>query len=352
MTTRIWLLGALLVGSGLAAGFMIGARGDTTPASAAQRVQAMLTVSVIRPERKTIDDVVHVVGQTRSRDEVMVIPELTGLRVLRIDAEVGDVVRAGQTLAILDGKRQDIERDGLRSEYERTRGEYERARTLVTSQLISREFFKQKQSAYEQARADYDNAKLDVQRTRVVAPAGGLVYRRSATIGGLTDGSVALFEIAKDGVIEMEASVPETMVGRLRPGMPVSVEVAGGSGAIAGDIRLISPNVDNLSRVAAVRVRIHDTNGLQVGAFAQAKIDVAKVDGWLIPRSALQQDASGPYVWRVDNKGAVSRLPVTPSIQNAQSVIVAESLDGSNIVAKAGPFLRENDRVRIAKPGT
>lgn len=352
MTARMWLSGAFLLGLGLTAGVMIGARGEISPVPAAQKAQALLTVSVVKPERKAIDDSIRVVGRTRSRDEVMAIPELTGLRVLRIEAEVGDVVRAGQTLAVLDGRSQDIEQDGLRSEFERTRGEYERARTLVASQLVSREFFKQKQSAYEQARADYDSARLDVQKTRVVAPAAGLVYRRTAAIGGLTDGSVALFEIAKDGLVEMEASVPEAMVGRLKPGMPVSVEVTGRSGLIAGEIRLVSPNVDNLSRAADVRIRLHDASGLQVGAFAQAKIDVAKVEGWVIPRSALQQDSIGAYVWRVDDKGVVSRLPVTPTIQTAESVIVAESLGGVSIVAKAGPFLRENDSVRVAKPRT
>ena len=351
MTTRTWLVGAALLGVGLAAGFMIGAKGKESPIVAAQPPQALLTVSVVGPERRALDDFVRVVGRTRSRDEAMVIPELTGLRVLRVEAEVGDVVRAGQTLAVLDGSSLDIERDGLRSEFERTRGEYERARTLVATQLVSREFFKQKQSAYEQARARHDSARLDVQRTRVVSPTAGLIYRRTATIGGLTDGSIALFEIAKDGQVEMEASVPEAIVGRLRPGMPVSVEIAGRSDVLAGEIRLVSPNVDGLSRAADVRIRLHGAAGLQVGAFAQAKIDVAKVEGWTIPRSALQQDSIGTYVWRVDGKGAVSRLAVTPTIETPQSVIVAESLEGTRIVAKAGPFLRQNDRVRIAKPG-
>lgn len=348
---RIWLSCTALLGAGLAAGFMIGSKGNASPDVGVQPAQTLMTVSVVSPERRVLDDFVRVVGRTRSRDDVMVIPELTGLRVLRVEAEVGDVVRAGQALAVLDGSSLDIERDAMRSEFERTRGEYERARALVASQLVSREFFKQKQSAYEQARARHDSAKLDVQRTRVVAPAAGLIYRRTATIGGLTDGSIALFEIAKDGQIEMEARVPEAIVGRLRPGMPVSVEIAGRSGAIAGEVRLVSPNVDSLSRAADVRIRLHDTVGLQVGAFAQAKIDVAKVEGWTIPRSALQQDSIGTYVWRVDGKGAVSRLAVTSTIETPQSVIVAESLEGIRIAAKAGPFLRQNDRVRIAKPG-
>ena len=210
---RTWIVGACLLGVGLVAGLLIGGKRGAEPPAVAQPKAAALTVSVVRPERKRVADTVRVVGQTRSRDDVRVVSELPGLRVARLEGEAGDYVRAGQTLAVLDGRSFDIQSDELRSEMERTRGEYERTRMLVASQLVSREFFKQKQSAYEVARARYDNARLSVQRTRVVAPAAGRIYRRNASIGDLTDSTSALFEIAKDGVVELEVEVPEEFQG-------------------------------------------------------------------------------------------------------------------------------------------
>lgn len=352
MSKRTFLLGMSLLAVGLAVGMRIGARGESTAPTQAGRDASMLAVSVVRAERRSVPDIVRVVGQTRSREDVTVMPELSGLRVLRIEAEAGDYVRAGQTLAVLDGRSLGIERDGLRSEYDRTRGEFERARSLVSSQLVSREFFKQKQAAYEQARAGYENASLSVQRTQVVAPAAGLIYRRNATIGGLTDGTQALFEIAKDGDVEMVASVPEAFVGRLSVGMQAKVAIAGRRDAITGEIRLISPNVDVASRAADVRIRLHGGGTLPVGAFGQASIDVAHVEGWALPRSALQQDSAGSYVWRVDGNGVVSRQAVTPTMQTEDTVIVRETLGGAEIVARAGPFLREKDRVKVVRTRT
>ena len=78
---------------------------------------------------------------------------------------------------------------------------------------------------------------------------------------------------------------------------------------------------------------------------------MAEVVGWAVPRSALQQDSSGSYVWRVDDKRMVKRHPVTATMQTPEMVIVAEALGDIRIVAKAGPFLRENDQVSVAKAG-
>lgn len=336
-----------LLGSGLLVGLWLGGR-PAKSAVASNRTTPPLTVSVVTAERKSLADAVSVVGATRSRENVRVVPELPGLQVQRVAAEVGDYVKAGQVLAVLDPKGTDIARDELRSEFERARGEYERLRTLLPQQLISVEFFKQKQAAYEVARSRYENAQLSVRRTQVIAPAAGLVYRRNASIGELTSADTPLYEIAKDGEVEMDASVPEALVGRLRPGMAASVRVAGRAEPIAGEIRLIAPNVDSASRASEVRIRLDAQGALPVGAFAQARIELAQVQGWTVPHTAIQQDSSGRYLWRVGDRGRVARMAVTPTLQTADTVVVAEALDGVRVVAKAGPFLRENDQVLVA----
>ena len=349
MKMRTWVNATALLGVGLAAGILIGTKSEGTPPQAAvQPTAAVLTVSVVKPERKRMADTVRAVGQTRSRDDVRVVAELSGLRIARIEAEAGDYVRAGQTLAVLDGRSLDTQSNEFRSELERARGEYERARTLVQQQLVSREFFKQKQSAYEVARAQYHNARLNVVRTRVVAPASGRVFRRMASIGDLTDSDTALFEISKDGVVELELSVPETMVTKLRPGMRAQVRLAGRTDAMQGEVRLILPNVDSLTRASGVRLRLDDASGLPVGVFGDASIDVAQVEGWALPRSAILRDSAGQYVWRVESTGKVRRLAISPAIETGDIVVVSEPLGGATIVAKAGALLRENDHVLIA----
>ncbi|WP_369932925.1 efflux RND transporter periplasmic adaptor subunit [Xanthomonas tesorieronis] len=347
MKMRPVIYAATLLGTGLLLGLLLSGRSAKSAVTTNQTTPP-LTVSVIKPQRKALAEAVSVVGATRSRENVPVIPQLSGLQVQRVEAEVGDYVKAGQVLAVLDGKGMGISSNELRSDFERAQGDYERMRLLLPQQLVSVESFKQKQADFEGARARYDNARLSVQRTSVVAPAAGFVYRRAAEIGNLTSDSVALFEIAKDGEMEVDASVPEAVVGRLKPGMSASIKLAGRAEPIPGEIRLITPNVDSTTRSSEVRIRLHAPEVVPVGIFAQARIDLAQVEGWTIPRTAMQQDSLGSYVWRVDGKGLVSRMPITPTLQTIDQVVVSESLDGLRIVAKAGPFLREKDKVLIA----
>ena len=345
------VFGGILVGAGLLLGLSIGGS-EGTPrdagAAAAGTNVGLMTVSVVEPRLESIHDELKVIGTTRGRDEVQAVAEIAGLRVERLAAEAGDYVRAGQVLATLDSRGLDIDSREHASELERTRGEYERARALVETQLVSREFFKQKQAAYDVARARYQATRLDVGRTRVTAPASGRVLRRNVEVGELTDPTVALFEIARDDTIEMVADVPESLVGRLRQGQDVLVDVVGRDTSVRGTVRLIQPTVDPGRRTVDVRIRLDADEGLPVGAFAEARIDVAQVEGWVIPDSAVQQDENGRYVWRVDDGGIVHRQAVTPKLQTADRVVVAERLDGMRIVARAGAFLREKEHVAIA----
>jgi HlyD family secretion protein len=348
MKIRGAIVGTALLALGILTGVWIGDSDKNDGTVQAANAPPPLTITVVRAQQGALADAVQVVGQTRSREDVRVVAELAGLRVERIEVEAGDEVHAGQVLAVLDGRGLRIDSEKFGSELLRAQGEYERARVLVASQLVSREFFKQKQTTYEVARAQHEGARLSVQRTRVVAPASGRVVSRNVVIGDLTDPTRPLFEIAREGVIELEANVPETLVARLRQGMLAHVDIAGRSEPVRGDVRLIQPNVDTVTRETKVRIRLDTDAPIPVGAFGQATIDVARIEGWLLPRSALQEDEAGRYVWRVGAKGIVSRRAVTPTFRTADMVVVAEALGDEAIVAKAGPFLRENDRVRIA----
>jgi len=309
----------------------------------------VLTVSVVRAERKTLDDNIHVIGVTVPREDVVVIPELTGLRIRDIYAEVGDYVKKGQKLALLDSESLKIQLQGQRTEYDRTHSEYQNLSAMQSTGAVSRESLSQRRAAYEVARSKWEDAQLSVQRTLIVAPTDGLVYERQAAIGGLTDGSEPLFRIARNGEIEAEAAVPEAMVRRLRPDMLVSLEIAGNTEPVIGSVRLITPRVDRDSRATGVRISFKRGGFTPVGVFCEASITVAQVGGWVLPGTALQQDTGGLFVWAVSPQQNVSRKPVTVVVRTSESFVVEETLGSGPIVAKAGSFLKEGDLVAVTQ---
>ncbi len=346
-TNALSVILALAVGAGLCAWALVS--GGSTPPPPAAKPLPVLSVSVVAAARKTVDDDIRVIGTVVPRENVVVIAELSGLRVRAVYAETGDHVKKGQPIALLDGQSLSIDSQSLQTEFERTREEYERIKEMLALGIVSKEFGRQRLAAFEVARARLQAVQLNVQRTQIVAPTDGLIYERSATIGGITNASEPLFRIAKDGKVELEASVPEALVRRLKPGMPVAVTVAGESAPVSGSIRLITPLVDNTRRATGVRIRFDSQRAAPVGAFCEASITVNKVGGWVVPGTALQQDAQGMYVWQVGAENVVERRPVTVAMRTAGNVVIKESLEGTPVVAKAGAFLKEGDLVAMVK---
>ena len=349
VSRRTLIYGAVAAVLFVGAGGWVRVGGKPTLPESPATAPPVLTVSVVHAEQKTLDDKIQVVGVTMPREEVVVIPELTGLRIRDIYAEVGDYVKKGQKLALLDSESLRIQMQGLRTEYDRTQDEYQNLSTMQGTGAVSRESLKQRLAAYEVARSKWQDAQLSVQRSLIVAPTDGLVYERQAAIGGLTNGSEPLFRLARNGEVEAEAAVPEALVRRVRNDMPVTLRIAGNPQPVIGSVRLITPRVDRDSRATGVRISFKRDGFTPVGLFCEASITVAQVGGWVLPGTAVQQDSHGMFVWAVSAQRNVSRLPITVVVRTPDGVVVEEALGGGPFVAKAGSFLKEGDLVAVTQ---
>ena len=350
-----WAAAAALVtlaGAGIGAWAVIG--GDAggaaaKPAPLAAPAAPALSVSVVRAPQRAVNDEVRVTGTVVPRENVRVMSDLASLRVRAVYVDIGDYVRKGQPVALVDSEGLRIDSASLQTEYERTRDEYERIKEMLSLGIVSKEFGRQRQAAFEVARSRLEAARLNIQRAEIVAPTDGLIYERTAAVGGLTSPSDPLFRIARDGQVEVEASVPEAQVPKLKPGMTVALTMAGESAPVTGTVRQVQPLVDPTRRTTSVRIRFDRQRSAPVGAFCEVSITVAQVSGSVVPATALQQDAQGPYVWQVGVENVVQRKPVTVTMRTPGSVVVKEPLDDLPVVAKAGAFLKDGDIVAMVK---
>jgi RND family efflux transporter MFP subunit len=203
--------------------------------------------------------------------------------------------------------------------------------------------------------AEAEKAQVEAQRrellwkrgrTEVRAPASGIVSRRNARVGAVASAAgEPMFRIVADGEIELDAEVPEADLARIAEGQPARVTVAGSIEA-TGKVRLVSPEVDRATRLGRVRIFLGDNPALYVGAFGRGVVETARGTGIAVPLSAVMYARSGPYVLTVI-EDTVARRPVRLGLSADGKVEVREGLAaGALVVAKAGTFLREGDRVR------
>jgi len=349
-------------------------------------------VSVVKAADADFVETVAVSGSLVPRDEILVAPEVEGFRVLELKVDEGDRVKKGDVLAILvqeslDAQLAQNDASLARSEaaisqsesqiveatarLAQAQADFERAKPLKTSGYLSGTTYDQREAAAKSAEAQLvtargglrlaqaEKAQVEAQRrelqwrrtnTEVTAPADGLISRRTARIGGMASAAAEpMFRIVARSEIELDAEVIETELAKVSAGQTARVNVAG-VGDVAGTVRLVSPEVDKLTRLGKVRIFLGDDARLRIGTFSRGSIQTAQSRGLAVPSSAVVFDAGGAFVQVVRN-GRVERRDVKTGIVARGLVEIREGLaDGDVVVARAGTFLRDGDAVRAFAP--
>jgi len=364
-----------------------------TPALAADPPPAIQAngpaITVAAAAVRELVETVVVTGTLLARNEIMVGTEIDGLRLTEVLVEEGDMVAAGQVLARLGRDTLDAQlaqnaaalerldasiaqaRSRI-SEAEANRREkssaLERQRSLQRTGVASEASLEQRLAASQAADAQAASARdglrlaeaqraeaaafrreLTVQlgRTEIKATTAGMVTRRTARVGAIVmRTSDALFRLAADARIELEADVPETVLAKLRTGQKAALVAVGDGQPIAAVVRLVSPEINRVSRLGRIRVAPDSPTPLTLGSFARASVELARREGVAVPLSAVQFGPGGPQVQVVKDNLVETRV-ITVGLKAGRFVEAASGLAaGEQVVAISGTFLRNGDRVR------
>lgn len=364
----------------------------TGSADGAQQVQNLPAIVVTAAEQRSLVDRVIATGTIQAVEEVYVTPLVEGLSIRTLEADVGDRVAADGTLATLNDdalllqksqteaslakaragleqiKAQLVEAKANADEAVRAR---DRAQRLVKSGSQSQAGADQAIAAADAALARVNSAEqavavaeadinvaqsqiddidLRLARTAVKSPVAGVVSARTAKIGAIASGSASpLFTVIRDGAIELKADVSEDTILKLKPGLKAKVSLAGGAATLTGTIRLVEPTLDPQSRLGRVYIRFDEPERARAGMFASADIVVEEKQGIVLPLSAITT-ADGKTVARKVENGVVRLVPVETGIQDGQGIEIVRGLAaGDEVVAKAGAYVRDGDRINPVK---
>jgi RND family efflux transporter MFP subunit len=370
----------------------------TCPAVAAEaaerpRVVAPPAVTVVDAKTRPFVDRLFVSGTLVPREEATVGTRMDAVTIVELDAEDGDVVKAGQVLARLDRAQLDAmlaENDAATAradaaiaqardtiaqsvvQVQFASDDFDRARKLGAG-IMATSTVEQRETAFKTAQAQLAAAKsalsvaeadrksrdaermelrVRISRTEVKAPVSGVISRRAAKLGAtVAFGGEPLFRIIEDGAIDLDAEAPEQYLSRLKIGMPAKLRLPGAAADVGGTVRLVSAEVDKASRTGKARIALADVSGARIGAFASGEVDLSRRDGIGAPATALRRDAEGARVLVVRD-GRVEERRVTTGIVEGDWVELVDGVkDGESLVARAAAFLRPGDVVRpVAAP--
>ena len=304
-------------------------------------------VRVVRVELRPITGALSASGNLLSREEAAVMPEVSGFRVARVLADVGQWVRAGQTLAQLDGALLEAQVAQARAQAAQADDQAQRVKGLEGQGVLSDEQIAQRRFQAQAANANLRNLLTQQRKLAVVAPVSGLVLEKTVRPGDLSVASATpWFRLARDGQIELSAELAESDLARIRVGQTAAVTLP--DGAVAeGRVRLVSPQVDTQTKLGEVRILLPVRPDIRAGGFARALFTDATGQALAVPETAIRYDADGASVMTVAANNRVKRVIVQTGQRGGGYVqLVKGPPAGTRIIQNAAAFLLDNDLVR------
>lgn len=193
-----------------------------------------------------------------------------GVNVRAIHVEVGDAVKAGQTLALLEDDDVLLDLETARARADDATAQFERIEDLRQREFVSPSEHDAARAEKRRAVAELKRAELNLSRTRVRAPFSGVVSRRYVRVGELVEEGMALFRVTAMSPLRARVLVPEAQASAFTSGAPVHLSGANGQSATAR-VLVVGPTVDPASGTREVILELAEPDGFRPGASVVAE---------------------------------------------------------------------------------
>jgi RND family efflux transporter MFP subunit len=300
-------------------------------------------------------------GSIEAWQEAVISSDVQALRLVEVRADVGNVVKAGQVLAVFDDETVKIDVAQAKAALAQAeaavaaaRDNATRARELSGSGAMSEQAVTQsltsEQAALAQAaaaRAALAAQRLRLERTRVVSPDDGVISARSATVGAVFGPGGELFRLIRQGRLEWRAELTDAELERIAAGMSARLELANGR-TVESKVRMVAPTVNAHTRTGLAYVDLPPDAALRPGVFARGEFDLGASPALTVPLQAVSMREAFSYVFRLEADNTVRQVKVETGRRLGERLeIVAGLAPEARIAVEGAGFLNDGDHVRV-----
>jgi len=372
----------LLAGALLLTGGCSRENGGSADASESRNV---VNVAASRVVRADLSQGLRIAAEFRPFQEIDVHAKVAGY-VKHIDVDVGDRVKQGQTLAVLEVpelqdelnqmaatvRQSEQEVDQAQHQLKRAQADYTVAHLICTRllgvmktrpELIAQQDVDDAQGKDEAAEAQVEGAKAGLAAaqehlhaasanrervqalfnyTRITAPFNGVVTERYADTGAMLAAGTSsekqalpLVKLSQNGLLRLDIPVPEADVPGVRLGKRVRVEVPALSKNFEGTVARFADKVDDSTRTMMTEVDVPNPR-LEIvpGMYAYVSFPVMEKKGALaVPIQAVSREGNKAIAYRVNSDNRVEVRPVTVGIETRSQIEILSGLsEGDRVV--------------------
>lgn len=308
------------------------------------------------------------VGTIQSRYETSLGSRVLG-RLTARPVNVGDLVVKGQTIAEIDSTALELAVRSAKADLAKAEalldnaiGTEERKRILVKTDATTQQILDDAeqvragaQASAARARANLAKALEQLGYARIRADFDGVVTAVSAEVGQVVSPGQSVAAVARLDVREAVVDIGPDFPAPLVVGVPFTVSLQLLPDAkVQGQIREISPQADQVTRMRRVRIALNDPpESFRFGSTITAKLSSGRRMALRVPVSAVVKQDAGTFVWVVDTPTSTVSLHKIDLAEETDGFRVTDGLAaGARIVTAGIHSLKQGQQVRIDQDAT
>jgi len=356
-------------GAGLAPG--PGGHGPGGPGFGPPGAGAGATVGTARAQEGDIPVLIEALGTVTPPVTATLVPQVSGV-LTEVLFEEGQSVKKGQVLARIDVRPYEQSLAQARGQRAKDEAQLAAARvtltryqTLLAQDSIARQdvdtqaaLVKQLEGVVEAGRASERAAELNVGFASIRAPISGRIGLRTVDPGNLVSSGSAtgIATITQMAPIDVLFSVPQERVQAVlaaqRSG-PLTVRALDRerSRTLAeGRFLTLDNQINTATGTVRAKARFANADGaLFPNQFVNARLQLGRERGVLVPVTAVRTGPQGDYVYVVDDERVARMRPVVRGIATTDQMLLREGLQpGERVVTEGGDRVKDGGRVQVA----
>lgn len=358
-TTLASLIATIIILAGI--GYYSGVFGGADKADAAAggdaEIKGTATVTTTDATQGSLSPTAVAYGMVTSSPQNSFVIQIPRDGVFKaVNVREGDVVRKGQPIVtVVTAAANTIAYAQAKATVDYANGEVQRQERLFNEKLATNDQLATARKALDDAKIQLDaQAKIgagDGEQT-ITAPFDGVITGLMAVPGDKVQANNTIATLVSRTNLTVQLNLEPDDAAKLRPGAKVTLANTFGGDPIEGKLRSIGASVDPMTHLvkALCDVPAVDASHFVLGATLVAKIELPPKQGILVPRSALLEDSSGPYIFTIsDDTAHKQNVKVLVETDDKALVDGVDPALGTKVVVDNNTELDDDTPVQEAK---
>ena len=323
---------------------------------------SQIVVSSTFPSTQEINEEENLMGLIYSKSSPSLAVEVSG-RVVKIIADVGDEVKAGDILAKIDSEKYNLQFSQAKAEIARLSAllvnkelDLQRAEKLFKDNLVSEEMMDRTKADFnalkEQmnaADAQLRNANRLIEETNIKAPIESEVAIKHIDAGDYVQPGMVVYELVDTKNLKLDLSFPEYLSPKLKKGLEVRITSPTNPDEIViSKIKDIKPNIDSRNKSLTTIIDFENPGTWLPGASSRATVVFSKFENAIVvPQISVVRRSIGEVIYVVKGD-SVKETPVKTGLRKEGYIQILEGITLNDEIVKDGAgFLADSSIIEI-----